>query len=374
MYDVVVVAPFKDITNDNKLRRVGDKYTITDDARLLLLMGENKLKKKFVRLEYAHKKCGNIYKGKEIVIHQGYLYFIGGIETFLFNLAKQYQDRNIKIICKQVDPTQLVHLAKYVDIQMDDEKIIHTDIMILGNYDGHKILHRVKANTIYQMIHADLQGMAEVMNWKDFRWKKDNRIKEVICVSEVAAKGLEAVSGYKPKVIYNILDDAYEEENGITFITLSRATPEKGINRILEMVHRFRAADKKFIWFMCCSLSQIKDNKILKEIKNTPELVIVPPSVYNKMLIRNCDYLVQLSDTESFCYSAFEALQRGVPVILTDFPEAYNIIDDGENGYILKKDLSNLDIDKIFNHKPTNLYYIDRCNKDDWEKVFIGEF
>ena len=63
-----------------------------------------------------------------------------------------------------------------------------------------------------------------------------------------------------------------------------------------------------------------------------------------------------------------------MPVILTDFPEARKIVDDGENGYILNKDLSNLDVDKIFNHKPTNIYYIDRCNKDDWIKVFEGEF
>jgi glycosyltransferase involved in cell wall biosynthesis len=91
------------------------------------------------------------------------------------------------------------------------------------------------------------------------------------------------------------------------------------------------------------------------------------------MLIKNCDYLVQLSDTESFCYSAYEALQRNVPVILTDFPEARNLVDDGENGFIVDMDLSNLDVDRIFNNKPKATYYIDRCNHDMWEKVFGGE-
>ena len=37
-------------------------------------------------------------------------------------------------------------------------------------------------------------------------------------------------------------------------------------------------------------------------------------------------------------------------------------------------DLSNLDVNKIFNEVPKNLYYIDRCKKEDWEKVFKGEF
>ena len=92
------------------------------------------------------------------------------------------------------------------------------------------------------------------------------------------------------------------------------------------------------------------------------------------MLIKNCDYLVQLSDTESFCYSAYEALQREVPVILTRFPEAYNIVEEGQNGYLVEMDLSDLDVEKIFNEIPPAKYYIDRCNLDDWDKVFKGEF
>ena len=116
-----------------------------------------------------------------------------------------------------------------------------------------------------------------------------------------------------------------------------------------------------------------KPDDILKEIQSIPEFVIVPPSTKNKMLIRGCDYLVQLSDTESFCYSAFEALQRGVPVILSRFPEAYNIVEEGKNGYLVDMDLSDLDIDKIFNHKPQDVSYVDRCDYKKWEKVFKGE-
>ena len=63
-----------------------------------------------------------------------------------------------------------------------------------------------------------------------------------------------------------------------------------------------------------------------------------------------------------------------MPVILTRFPEAYNIVDEGENGYLVDFDLSDLDVDKIFNHVPKADYYIDRCNLDSWEEVFRGSF
>ena len=169
--------------------------------------------------------------------------------------------------------------------------------------------------------------------------------------------------GYDSEVIYNILDDNINDDEAMFFITLSRATKEKGIFRIIEMAQRFKAAGKKFKWFLCCTLEQ-ESAQVRNTIAAIPEFIILPPDVANKSFIRHCDYLVQLSDTESFCYRAFEALQRGVPVILTDFPEAFNIVKEGENGFIVKRDLSNLDIDKIFNHKPSNITYEDRCDYD----------
>ncbi len=225
---------------------------------------------------------------------------------------------------------------------------------------------------MYQIIHADWQGIIQQPMWRNFVWKKDARIDEVITVSQVAADGLKATMGYDSTVIYNPLDQDFKEEDGLTFITLSRMTSEKGVNRIIKMARKMKDEGRRFIWLLCCTLEQCSP-EIVQTIKSIPEFVIIDPSIYNKTLIKNADYLVQLSDTESFCYSAYEALQRQVPVILTDFPEAYNIVDEGENGYIIKKDLSNLDVDKIFTNIPKAQYYIDRCDTDKWEQVLKGE-
>lgn len=374
-YTVKVVHRFVDtLENPVKMRNVGDIYDITTPGRLIELLGENRNKTKYVEFISSTKSEELKREGKKIIIHQGYLYYIGGIETFLFNLTKTYRNKNITIMCNMIEPKQLVNLSRYADIVIDNQKQFSCDILIIGNYDGSSVLHRAKAEKVYQMIHADLSGMkANHPDYANLQWSKHPRIDKVICVSETAAKGLAPFSKCEPEVIYNILDDEYELEEGKVFITLSRATKEKGITRMIEMAKAFKAANKPFIWFVCCSLSQVKDPHILKEIQSIPEFIIVPPSTLNKILIQGCDYLVQLSDTESFCYSAFEALQRGVPVILTKFPEAYNIVDEGENGYLVEMDLSDLDIDKIFNHKPQHVGYIDRCDHDKWEKVFKGE-
>lgn len=374
MYEVKVLSQFKDLTTpDNKIRKPGEKYIINDEQRLRQLLGNNKKKMRFVEITQAFKQYETKYKDKKIIIYQDYLYFIGGIETFLFNLVKYYKDYDITILGRSIDIDQFVALSKYANVKIDDYKKFECDVLILGNYNCDYILGRAAAKKIYQMIHADWEGITKLPEWSNFKWTKNKRVDKIICVSDVAAKGLKKTMGYDSEVIYNILDDNYQQEDGMTFITLSRATPEKGIHRMVKMAKAFEEHNKKFIWFICCSLEQVKDKKLLEEIKSIPEFIIVPPSIYNKMLIKGCDYLVQLSDTESFCYSAYEALQRKVPVILTDFPEAENIVDEGENGYIVDMELNNLDVEKIFSNKPRADYYIDRCDHDKWIKVFNGE-
>lgn len=374
MYKVRVIKRFKDTLHNDKLRLEGDTFDIETTERLKTLMNFGTKKVKLVELIQAYKQHP-VTKGPKIVIYQNYLYTIGGIETFVYNLTKHYKDRDITIIANSADLDQILTLSRYANVIIDDRRTkIECDVLLLGNYNCDEIMPRVIAKKIYQMIHADWEELTKLSAWASFKWQPNKRVDGVIAVSDSAATGLKNSMGVDSKVIYNILDDDFKDEDGLTFITLSRMTLEKGAYRMVEMAKAFKEAGKNFTWFLCCTLDQIADKNLLKEIQSIPEFVIIKPDVNNKRFIKNADYLVQLSDTESFCYSAYEALQRGVPVIITDFKEAKNIVDDGENGYIIKKDLSNLDVDKIFNHIPKGNYYIDRCNHDSWEQVFKGKF
>lgn len=370
MYKVRALLDFKDA--ESGVRRVnGEIFKVETTKRLKTLLGDNEHNKKFVSVLESIKSEPS--KGKKIVIFQDYLYFIGGIETFIFNLTKHYHDRDITIISRIIEDSQFINLSKYANVKLYESGFIECDILILGNYNCDYILNNSRAGKVYQMIHADWASLRNTQRWNNFKWIKDSRIDGIISVSESAAKGLKETMGYDSKIIYNILDNNYKDEEGKIFITLSRATDEKGIDRVVEMAKRFKREEKHFIWFLCCTLNQAGD-KIRREIEKIPEFVIVPPTGYNKMLLKNCDYLVQLSNSESFCYSAFEALQRGIPVILTNFPEAKKIVNQGENGYIVSMDLSDLDVNKIFDSEPSNVTFTDRCDYEEWELVFEGKF
>ena len=375
MYKVKVLQRFKDAsTPDLKIRNSGDIIDLDTTERLLYLMGDNPQKRKMVELISASPDTDWHKKGPKIIIYQSYLYHIGGIETFLYNFVKHYKDRNITVIVDQSEIEPLTFLSQYcvVEVKQIGQRY-KADVCILGNYNCQDFLNRCDAKRYYQMIHADWRGIMLNPAWANFSWSKPQKIDQIICVSQTAADGLKEVAHCDSEVIYNILDDDITSEDDLkVFITLSRATAEKGIYRIVEMAKRFKAAGKRFVWFLGCTLQQAPAD-VQQAIKNMPEFIVLPPVPANRQLIGHCDYLVQLSDTESFCYSAFEALQRGVPVILTRFTEASNIVEEGKNGYLVEMDLSDLDIDKIFSHKPQKVGYVDRCDYDKWEKVFKGE-
>ena len=367
MWEVEAKNPFADLS-EGKKRQVGERFYVSAE-RLKELMGENPQKRCVVTpIGFKHQISK---EGPKIIIYQGYLYRIGGIETFVYNLVKTYRDKNITIMYDTCDFKQLQRLSKYCDLEKFDGKKHDCDVLIIANYDSGKMADRFNAKRVYQMCHADLEAFKKYPSFQNYEWKKHPKVDKIISVSETAALGLKKTFGYDSEIIYNLLDKDFKDDDPMVFVTLSRMTVEKGAERMVQMARKFKAAGKKFIWFVCCTLDQTSP-RIQKMFKDIPEFIIVRPDFYNKGLIKNSDYLVQLSDTESFCYSAFEALQRGVPVILTDFPEARKIVEPGKNGYLVSMDLSDLDIEKIFNEVPKKVSYEDRCDYDKWEQVFEG--
>ena len=55
-------------------------------------------------------------------------------------------------------------------------------------------------------------------------------------------------------------------------------------------------------------------------------------------------------------------------MICTNFPSAYESVEDGVNGYILDMNLSDLDINKLINKIPKNFKYESKCKISDWTK------
>lgn len=319
------------------------------------------------------KFAGVIHKpksGNRILIHQKFCYKIGGIETANRAIAEAFPDRNIVFVFGDADFDQAMHLGRYHDVIIDDgNQTYECDVAIFTNYDSAPaVLKRIKARKIYQQIHADFENLKKIPVWSNFTWNPDARIDRVLSVSETAQKALQRLFQQESIVVSNILPK--RNDNAVAFVIMSRATPEKGIDDVVKLLRRFDAADKDYVLFLCSTIDQANDNDQIY-LRENPRVLTVQPSPNARALLRAADMLIQLSKNESYCYSVREALQAGVPCLVSDIPELRKLIKNGKNGYIYKEDM---DIEKLFDRSlKAQMKAYDEKIDPLWEKALDGK-
>lgn len=130
---------------------------------------------------------------------------------------------------------------------------------------------------------------------------------------------------------------------------------------MVKLANMLKANNIKFRWTIFTDLNLYNKRPIDLE-----EVVYMKPSYDFTDYIKEADYGVQLSDTEGYSYFINECLQQNTPVICTNFPSAYESVEDGVNCYILDMNLSNLNLDKIVNNIPNDFVYIEKGTEKDW--------
>lgn len=360
-YKIRVTTPFTD-RDTKKLLSIGDKLETDSYSRASFIVQQRL--GDLVEIKHGEKK------GKRIYIHHLDCLKIGGIETAHRQIAKVFADYDITFVFQKADPTQVLELGKTCSVIVDDGiQRYESDVFILSNYDGAPaILRRVKAKKVYQFIHTDWEALTKL--WRGFSWKPDKRIDQFVSVSETAQKGLKNAFGIDSVVCHNVLAPL-DKQRRLVFVVLSRATQEKGIDRIMDFVDLLEAAGKDFVVLLCSPIEQTPA-RIQARIKASSRILVIPPSLYSQELLRCADYGLMLSRLESFCYAVHEMLQRQIPVIVSKIPAFEEVVQDGKNGYILEDDFSNLDIEKIFNKIPKVKPYIEEVDPT-WFKVLKGE-
>ena len=276
---------------------------------------------------------------------------IGGVETFFYQLAKQFKDRDITVIYNNGDIAQVKRLKKYVRVvKYTGQKIKCKKAYF--NYNTN-IIDNVEAEEYIGLIHAD---------YKNIPYKPNThpKLTRFIAVSDIARKSFEEITGKKCEVIYN----PYEIEKPkrvLNLISATRLTKEKGKDRMIKLGEELNKAGITYLWTIFTNDKKEIDNSNIVYMK--PRLDIID-------YIANADYLVQLSSAEAFCYSIVEALSVGTPVITTNLPVLKEIGVNETNSFILDFDMSNLDVNAIYNKK-FNFEYIPP--KSEWDKEITNK-
>ena len=271
---------------------------------------------------------------------------IGGIETFLYQLAKQNSKKDITFYYKSADLNQLKRLSKYVtcEVYSPGKKIVCDRFFCNFNLDPIKN-GDVTANEKILVVHGnyDWLGSENAPRHPD--------ITKVIAVSKDSAEAYTRITGIPCEVCYNPLE-VDPPNKVITLMSATRLDPYteniKGtarVEKLLNALDRYcELNDTDYMWLM------FSTNKPI----NHPKLIYMEPRLNLSGFQCMVDFGVQLSDNvEGFNYTTHEFLNYGVPMVLTPCNTYKECHITDEMAIFLDFDCGNIDevVEKIFTKK-----------------------
>lgn len=303
---------------------------------------------------------------KEIIETTNLYYFhsileIGGIETFFYYLAKKYKNWDLTIVYREGNTKQLERLRQYVScIQYQpDMKFKCTKAFFNFNTD---IINDVTATDGYYLVlHGDYEDMLKRKQLLKENLPGHSKITNYIGISKQVCEAWERVTGKKAELCYNpFMPDKPHKK--LKLISATRLSVEKGGNRMIKLGEALDKLGVDYEWDIYSNRGINQKLSPHMHLKNT-KLNIIDD-------IAQADFLIQLSDNEGYCYSIVEALNLGIPVVVTPIPVFKEIGLNDTNSITLDFDCSNVMqvaeqiATKEFHFKYTPV-------EDSWDKLLI---
>ena len=293
-------------------------------------------------------------------------FYIGGTEIAILNLIKSLHQYDIYI--GYTDTTSNENLlnkyklyAKVVNISEEFKEKIET-LIICSPYKTalgvDNLVEREK--TILWFHHFGKRDLSIFTDEKFY-----NMVDKIIAVSETSKKTmLKQNYGNRIKnkieVIYNVInsDEIIDKSNEkidielseqLNLVSVGRVCYEKGFYRQLELARLLKKKNIDFKWYIVGGNYYKEIEEEIKEKYSQYENNFVFTGFLDNPfnIMKKCDYLVLLSDDETWGLVITEAKILGIPCIITDFDVAYEQIIDNKTGVILSRDDMNLYEDKI---------------------------
>jgi len=306
------------------------------------------------------------------VIYPNYLPKVGGIETAVYELAKLLDKKKYFVTIafySYESEESMQRYGKVANLVQLNEETLECDVCLITS--NHLQPVEIKAKKWLQWIHSDYE------KYNNLQLVENPDVSQYVAVSKYIAKISKKMFGIDCKVIYNLLDPGFGKgvEKPLRLVSNTRLSPEKGFNpktdRMLKFARLLKKSGRNFTWTICGDNSHMREEEknIIERFKEVEEVHFVG---YKKDVLPSlvgADYFVLLSDWEGCPYGVLESLQCGVPCIVSDWGGVEELIQDGVNGYVLRKDLEDVDVDKIFNNIPRGFDTKPKSTIEEWYKL-----
>lgn len=310
----------------------------------------------------------------KIILYTPDINAIGGIETAFYQFAKSplAAKHKIKIMFDAASTEQLDKWSRGgVSFQKRSRDMFskyYCDILIMASYVSNPT--NIFALQTYQVFHADW-GSEYFKHFRQYELpsiikRKKQSTNNLIAVSTAAAEPIANIAG-SCKVVHNFPPQRKNVGTGslkkdhLSIVALTRATPEKGINRLVDFANKLTADGVNATIEVYTNSGTVPKPLIKRDATLDTHAVLA-----------NADYLIQLSDTESFCYSAAEALSVGTPIIIGDWRINDEFFKFPRDGFVVK-DVSTFDTKQLLPKKRVEKYGLGSNQSkivEAWEDLF----
>lgn len=289
----------------------------------------------------------------KVIIYISNWNLIGGVEVFTKNFCKRMSKHHeITLLYHNCSSEEQVkEMQQYCEvIKLDKKQRYSCGIFISSSAWGQEGFSFVDAKINIQMVHADYRHV--IQGWA-FNYKKHPNTTHHVCVGELVKESFEIATTYKSDaVIHNLLDNNFKlnkkpKNKKLTLITCSRISGEKGFGRMLKMAQQLDNLGIDYVWNIYGDDSSAYAKQTLKTFSQCKNVFFKGITTEAFKEINKADYLVQLSDTEGFAYSVYEAMQVKTPCIITPFASGNEQIKDGVNGFIVPFEMEDINYEKI---------------------------
>ncbi|MBR2507681.1 MAG: glycosyltransferase [Bacilli bacterium] len=293
---------------------------------------------------------------KKIIFYYPDMY-VGGVEMAILNLAKRiYKDYDLYFFYRSISDLDLARefnkygiMRNIANLKPNDE----CDILVYCSLwtEADDQCSEIQAKRKFLWTHAIIPPGGN----KFYHLPTMRKIDEIIVVSE-ATKDSIPMKIYcgrfdnKIHVINNILNTQEIKEKSmlpppdlklaqdLNICTVARLSHEKGWLRIRYLCQELQKLNIDFKWFIVGEgYTREHLHRIHLMLDNIPQIQFVGKLLNPFPVVKQMDYLALLSDYESWGLAITEGKILNVPILVTDFPAAFEQVSDDYNGIIIPK-------------------------------------
>ena len=308
------------------------------------------------------------------------------IELLTLYLNKNHEIEILYLNDDKLDENMVKILSRYAKVSKLEGQIIKCDVCIFCYlyFDYNKIINQILAKKYWCWIHSKPRELPNcILDNKECIC----RTSEYICVSNEVLNKLNiekqgiVIHNFIDPNIKKLADEKVEntkiEDDILKLVVVSRLSKGKGFERVEKLVKTLEERNIPYR-LQIIGKGRAEEEKIRESLGKYKGVEFLGYQENPYKYIKQADYLLQLSDYETWGNAITESKAIGIPCIVTNFPVAKEQIEDEKNGIIVPLEIENYNfiIDKAIKMKKTlrknlqNFKYDNEIEK--WEQLLLS--